>query len=574
MPDLIPYSQKSFSGGMDLFTERTRLPEDRYPLLVNARSRFGKLTPIKKCVKLTEGLPDASQTIYQGLYAAGSFALVFAGGRAYARDLSNLINPSFLPINNFQMSQAVDTIYLELVPASTINYPRALNTTDEPSSGTILMGNLIAPSPIAALVQDGINQPFVILSNGQARVTKNYNQWTNTADGREYVPIGKQMVFAGSKLYIASPDGSEIFHSVSGRPIDFMIIIDTNGDKLPLETEGGASNVSHRVFFDRISCLGKIPSNLEAFYVGAPKESATVSPDFTDTIYGEPRFSNQYIGQTGALNHVSFLGSVNGDSTFIDNFGIRSFNAILQEKNEGRNNPFSLLISPLFANNIQQQITAAGQFDNYSCYAIKTVYGNIVAWFDELRNVWDAIDIYSNVTGTIRQFADIVTPAGVRKLLCLTSDGGVYEMFGSTENERAGFYYGDNCTQDTKVQQTINNVNVVVSEAQSSGIIYATLFVDGKRQNTLPLEKNVTGTYVISSSIALPFGQATTNLINNVLFDFNRSSSGWRSGCFVEWDFQADITHISMIASPVTNTNTTQRQVIEFANAKTVLGIK
>lgn len=570
------YSQQSFAGGMDMFSERTRLDPSRYPLLVNGRSRFGRVRPVKKPKKLTEGLPSNASANYQGLYAAGPFALVFANGLCYARNFAS--SGSFYQVPDFSMSPGAAQVWMELVPASTINYKRILNTDVTGVVGNVtLLSDLIAPSPVAAVIQDGETQPWVILSNGQARKTQNYGQWQNTIDAREYVPIGKQMVYTDGKLYIT--DGKQIFQSVSGRPLDFIVAIDMEGNKISLdEATGGAANTSHRVFYDDITCLGKLSSNVSGFYVGSPRNSFIVIPDFTNTIYNEPTFSNKYITNTGSLNQFSFLGDVNGDSTFVNGSGIRSFNSIMQERNEGKNTPFSLMIQRLFSdgndNNIEQTVTAAGQFNNYSCYAVQTIYGSVVVWYDELRKCWEAIDIYEEFAFGIRQFAEVLTDTGARILLALTNDGSVYKMFASEETAPCTMYFGDWTTGDPTIEQVLGTLKVIVSEAEEDGTVLAYLFVDDKLQNTQPLPREVIGNFVPGSITILPFGSSTSSAIDNLLFDFSVvAKSGWKFGVMISMDFLANITHVSTYAQDVTTTNVMQRQQQEFLTNKRVLGI-
>lgn len=564
------YQVSSFDGGMDLFTERTKLHNGKYPLLINGRSRFGKITPIKKPKRLTNGLPAFAN--YQGLYAAGNFGLVFASGKGYALDFTN-DDGTFLPIADLQLDPTVDTIYLELVPASTVNSTRLLIKNEDITSGVTLLGDLISPSPIAAVIQDGINQPWVVLSNGVARITQGYDNWQNSAVGREYVPIGKQMVFAGDILYIS--DGNQIFRSASGRPLDFMVAIDQEGNKInPSEQIGGAANVSWKVFYDTITCLGRVSSSDGSFYVGSPRNSFLVSPDETHQIYAEPTFVNKYVSNTGPLNQFSFIPNVNGDSVFIDNAGVRSFNAILQFQNAGRNSPFSLLVQPLFGTTIQQSITACGQFNNYTCFAIQSTYGNVVLWFDELRQVWDGIDIYSEVTGVIRQFAEVLTPSGIRKLLFLTTDGGVYEAFAGDTTELCSLYIGDWCTQDPMMEQQCNSIKVIVNNAESDGTVSASLFVDNQLQQSVPLAKTVSKTFIDSDFLTLPFGNSGSDTVRNIMFPTPQVNSGWKYGVLIQWNFAASITYVSSDAEKVTTVNPIQSQVAEYAANRKLLGLK
>lgn len=562
------FNKSVFSGGMDLFTERTKLDEDKYALLINARSRFGKIRPIKKPLLLTEGLPTSSGN-FQGLYGIGNFAVVFQNGNAYVRDF--IRDASFSRLPNLQMAIDAETIYLEVVPASTINYTRAIQDTNKVNGSVDLLSTLISPSPVAAVVQDGVTQPWVILSNGIAKVTQGYSEWTNTATQREYVPIGKQMTYSDGILYIASPDGYQIYRSVSGRPLDFMVVIDAEGNKLPLDKDGNADNVSHRAFFEKITCMGKISSENGGFYVSSKRNSALVVPDFENTVYAEPTFRNINITNTGANNQFSFLGDVNGDSVFINPNGIKSFNSILQFKNEGRNSPFSLLISKLFNPLISQDITAAGQFDNYSCFAVNTVYGNVIVWYDELRQCWEAIDIYEEVTGKIKQFAEIITDDGERHLLFLTTTGQVYECFASAVTATARVYIGDFCSGDPKLNLKIGMVKGVFMNIEESGIIDASLYVDN--QYFRKLQYGVTKDYTedTNKNLTLPFGDGQTKTITTASFDFGRSDIGWSVGVFLEWNVMCNLTHIELNAETDNSKVSLNEQMKNYVNNNNTL---
>lgn len=565
--------QDSFLGGLDLFNDRSKLEAGKYPLLINGRSRNNNVRPIRKPKLIKAGLPSPSGLArYQGLYSAGNIGIVFASGKAYVCDFN--VGETFYNLPLFNMSPIADKVFFQLVPASTINYQRRAVSADNVSDGVELFNTLAAPSPIAGLCQDGISQPWVILSDGSARVTKSYSQWTNTANGREYVPVGKNMVMAGSKLYLT--DGKQIFQSVSGRPLDFMVVIDMEGNALPLEADGGASNVSHRVFYEEITCLGKLSTDGEdGYYAGGLGNSFIVTPDFTETVYGEPkRFRNKFVTNSGAKNQDSFLGDVNGDSVFVDLNGVRSFNSILQFKNAGKNSPFSLLISNLFGKDVNQTITACGQTNNYSCYAVNTTYGLAVLWFDELRNVWDSIDLWSaaEVNGSIRQFAEITTSNGERRFFFLTSTGYLYEYFGSTEIAECQVYIGDWSSGDPKTELKLSLAKCIFEQPETTGTVSATLFVDNKQQ--LTISKAVSKSYDPPSTgiTSLPFGDSSKDSVDNLTFDFGRTLSGYKIGVLLKWNFLANLTSIvGDRIETLQHVNTPQQSAKDYTFTKSYL---
>jgi len=568
------FVQSNFNAGLDMFSERTKLPEGAYPLLINGRSRFGKVRPINKPLLLTSGLPAGNVSRYQGLYGVGNFAMVFANGRCWVRDFS-VAESIFSNVAGFQMSPGAHTLWLETVPASSINYGRKLTSVASdvnPGNPTNFLNDLVNPSPQAAVIQDGILQPWIILSDGTARETSDYYGWQNNSTQREYVPVGKQMVYADGKLYIT--DGKQIFHSVSGRPLDFMVAIDDEGNKLDPAEEGFASNVSHRVFYDNITCLARVSTEAGGFYVGSPTNSFLVVPDYSFTIYGEPTFTNKFVTNTGPLNQFSFLGDASGDSLLIDGSSIKSFNSILQFRNAGKNSPFSVPISSLF-DGVTQDVTAAGQYDNYSMFALNTVYGPAVVWYDELREVWDAVDIYSDVTGSIRQFAEIQVNTGERILLFLTTTGNIYQFGASSSVETCTLYLGDWSAGDPDTEMKMGEIKALFNQAQSAGTVTATLFVDNQRQEDVVLTKTIAQDYTASvGNRTIPFGDATERSINNLEFDFSRAKSGYKAGVMLQWNVPADLTYVSGITRGTQKlANTMKRQQSEYLVNKAALGL-
>ena len=62
------------------------------------------------------------------------------------------------------------------------------------------------------------------------------------------------MAFHGGKLYVASADGTKLYHSVSGRALDFMVPLNNNGDKIhDSEVSGGVEAVAYTVSNDPIT---------------------------------------------------------------------------------------------------------------------------------------------------------------------------------------------------------------------------------------------------------------------------------------------------------------------------------
>ena len=218
---MIEFNRKSFLGGLNQQVDATRLAEDEYPLLINGRNRYDVLQPVQLPKQIIDSTIGNRRV--QGAYAVGSILIVFAGGLAFYKD-QNYPNANYNQINGFNMSANVAIIYAELVPISTLNYTRIPQTAGQANTD-IKLTTPIKASPAGLVVQDGINQPYLIDANMEARPLNKYDAWG--LENREYVPIGTQMIYVGGILYVV--DGSLILRSVTGRPLDFMVIIKEDG---------------------------------------------------------------------------------------------------------------------------------------------------------------------------------------------------------------------------------------------------------------------------------------------------------------------------------------------------------
>jgi len=551
------YNQSSFLGGFNRQYDPTRIQRDSYPLLVNGRVRDDVILPITKPLRDASGLP-ASYTKIQGLYAADKFSLVFIDGLAYIKDYS-LTGSSYVLLSGFQMSADVDIIYTELVPTSSINLARKAVSAAAANAGV----NLITPleaSPACVVCQDGINQPRLIFTDGTVRISKNWNQWTES--DREYVPIGKQMFYSpNAVLYVVASNGKSLYRSVTGRPLDFIIAVDTNGVKLPTEAESGAAVLSHAVSFDEITAIRKTNSNDGQFIVSTLKNTWLVQPLFDDLIYGEPKFSNQFLFDTGAINQFS-LCELRGDTALVDTNSIRSFNAVLNSRNEGKNEPFSRRINSLFEGVSQPLTCCSFAFDNYTLFGVQTIYGAAVVVYDNQTNQFIGFDQYDGVE-QVKQFAEIKVGT-MRKLLFVTTDNRIYEFETGSTKETASFYSGEFISGDPKIHQKPDKINVVFLDPKESGIVYAYVYVDGKQQLALKsVIKEAVPVDVIP--LAIPFGSSSVDRVKTLTYDCTSSAAGWKIGVMFSWNFDAKLSNIRIQAIKETQNVNYEQQAVDFA---------
>lgn len=539
MNEPLQFVQQSFRGGMDQSVDPTRIPANCYPLLINGRSRYDLIETVRAPRQLTT-LPLGT---YQGVYAAANFAVLFISGQAYYRDYS-IAGSQFSRIDPFLMSPTAYTIWAELVPASTLNYKRVPVNTDITSP--VSLTSLVSATPQALIAQDGISQPWIITPDAKARVTQTYAQWT--VDNREYVPVGRQMLYSGGILYTVAANQVDIYRSVSGRPLDFMVNVTTpDGDKSSSdEAVGGAPSTSHRVGYNPITCLAQLNTPDGGFFVSTARDATKVVPDFNSLIFGEPQFDNAFLFPSGVLNQFSFT-DILGDSVFIDFTGVRSFNAVSQFRWEGKNSPFSAKVSNLFRN-VTQDRPCVGTFDNYTLFAVNTIYGTGVLVYDEIAQAWVGLDLYPGV-GAIKQFAEIKTDT-FRQLVFITHDNKYYEAFlGTTAPLK--LYAGEWTSQDPKVTQIGQTVKVVLSDVKEDGTFSITPYTDRFKETTIPMP--VLATLPTNPlPLAIPFGVATRDTVRVKTADIGRVQHSWKIGLLLEMDFEATISHIALTAEKET----------------------
>jgi hypothetical protein len=525
------FTKSSFIGGANVQYDPTRIADDEYPLLINGRNRKGTIKPIKKPMELA-----GPGGLYQGLYAAGQYLVLLANGEAYIKDVVG--GGEFNRVPGFLMSPTAETIWASLVSGSSMNFGRI--PADSAASGTVSLTGAAAKSPAAAVFQDGINQPWLILPDGTARPALTFDEWTTT--NREYIPIGKQMLFSNGILYVVSPDGRVIYRSIAGRPLDFMVNVrPTSGERESTEEIGGAVTVSHAIAFDQITCLAALNSPDKAFFAATSNLSTSVVPDWENTVFGQPQFDNVDLFPTGPLNHFSFV-ETDGDSAFVNSRGIRSFNAALQERTEGKNSLFSARILDWF-NGVPQENTCAVKFDNYLIFGVQTIYGDAWAIYDETLKRWVGLDKHDGID-RVKQFAK-VEKGSTEKLFFITDDNRVYEAYASTTTADCQLYLGDYCSQTPDVNQLPEVVNVVLINAEEAGTLTLTPYVDGVAQDLAEeLEEAVEANFTPDSPRTVPFGETTVPTVHNIPFAFKKVSQGWKCGFLLTWNFMAEVSHI------------------------------
>lgn len=456
------YNQVSFLGGMNLLGDDSRLQPNQYRAGFNITNRYDVLDPMLKSKKDVSAPPGLKQE----LVTFGNFEILFVAGNAYYKFY---LSEGWTQIVGFKMNPDAPRYWTVAIPVSTTNYVRiaatgTTNTGTSDPNGKIELSNVASAAQgnlPGLLVQDNISQPvFIFLDNGgnvQCRTTQTFAQWgitftdsTNTVvtfngDKREYVPVGNSMAWEDGVLYIAAQDGESIYRSVSGRPLDFVInVVNTLVTVAPYTQVGGgdATTTSYSVGVGGITCLRPMSSG--GIFVAASNANFLVTKNMSQnapTIFGEYTFIRTFLFNSTCLSDRVIFDSI-GDTRFVGLTGVRSFNAIAQTLNEGRNVAFTASIAGAFGSEdspIIQDASAAAAilFNDYELYAVDTIFGPTIIKYDTLSQCWSSFDIGQADGKAIKIFAKIELT--VRKLYAVTTDNELYQLYVGPETDEASF---------------------------------------------------------------------------------------------------------------------------------------
>lgn len=516
--------------------------DNTYRLLVNGRVRRGTVKPVNAPVEITASLPTTGNV--QGLYSFDTYLLIFISGAAYYRKMIPEA-ATWTKISNFSMSASAPVIYLESVPQSTVNRVRSLST-----DGSINLGSPVAPSEQCLIACDGVTQPYVIFADGTARITQGYKDWTSS--NREYVPIMKCPMYVGGVLYgmMADTRGkfTQIVRSVSGRPLDFMIVINENGEKVSaIEKDNGALALATNVSFAELTALKKINGVDGGFLATTLLSSTLVTPDKANKIYGEPTFNLQFLFDVGAVSPFA-IADIMGDTAVVYPGGIRTFNGVQQAKFQGRNEPLSAALYDLLGNT--RQITAAAvEFDNYVGFGIDSVHGPGIVWYDTLLSAFVAFDSTLGV-GLVRQFAAVVQPT-TQRLFFLTANGKVYEAFAGNP-QRVTL-----CLQAQPAAATdfvaVRKVIARFIRSQTAGYAQCSVYSDARLTESNAVEIPAGDVDYRQPLRALPDGIAIDARDSTVArFEPDGDFAG-RNQVAVTWDADAELFDVSISTDIVAN---------------------
>lgn len=523
-------TKTNWLGGINQLSDITKLKEDEYWVLINARVRKNAVEAVNLPLDVTNNLSTVGNI--QDITAAGSLLVAFAGGQAFYK----LTNGTWQPIASFTMGSTAPRVFTALIPSSTVNFTRAVTS----STGTLTLGGPVGATPSALIVMDGVSQPWIIFPDGTSRVTGTYLTWSIAVP--EYVPVANFPMFYNGVLYAVAPeilvpkDGTkynQIVRSVTGAPLNFVVAVTPAGNKTSAnETEGGALAMATNVDYNNVTCLAPMNANDGGFFVGTQNSSFLVYPDYNNLIYAEPTFRNQSITSIGPLNPDSVV-DVLGDVAFVHDTGIRSFNGITQFRFEGRNAPFSGPINSLI-DGITQTSSATGTHDNYALFAVTTIYGNGILWYDMLLQKFASLDIYPGV-GTILKFASTLDN-GTRYTYFMTATG-VYRLFGSDQKATVTLYGSEIVPSDNYKSVKMQSLRLGFNGVAAGGTVEASLYVNGQYCNRKVVTINPLP-FNAQSSVSIPYnGGLSDGVFASAEINFmDVAPEGDRVGVMIRFD--------------------------------------
>ena len=519
-----------FSGGLNALTDSAKLSPGQYALMVNGRTRGNTVQPTYKhrSIKLPVQGP------IQAVFAQGSTLFVFIAGIAYSANLTDGREEILLrPIGNWSpMSSTAEQIYVETVPATWNVLQRvAANAQDV----TTTFNGSVASFRECLVVQDGINLPRAIFPNNTWTTLGSYNTWT--VDAPLYVPIGKQMAYSGGKLYVVAPDGLSIYQSVSGRPTDFVVVIDNEGNKLS-DVTGSSIGFSYApaTFIKGAETGSVIVATFYSTYL--------LVPDANQLFWGEPFVVPVEQFPVGFLNQQCYA-DISGDTAFLTQSGVQSFNVTRQLRIASNNQPIGAPISRILET--PQSITAAAiNFDDYALFGLNTIYGPLTAVYDTMVGHYVSLD---NSFGTVKYFARILTE-NTQQLVFATSTDQLYLAYGDrTATNVCSVYLGDFVARDNQGVASGNymkatGVQLSFVDVRTSGEVAIQVYADHQLQYsaTQRLEADPT----VDTNTVQPFPYSPRKTVKPVNFQFDPVVHGWKLGVYVSWNCDASLSESSL----------------------------
>lgn len=487
-------AQDVFLGGLQAQFDATKATVQQYRAALNCRVRKNAIEPSFKHVKLT-----APSGLKQAIFAQDDSLLLLVAGDVYVLNTSGRFNR----VGTTGLSTTADVIYWCNVPAPTNLFvgPNKTYTSK------------ISTTPLIAVLQDSVKQPVLASPALGIRTAKTYDQWTY--EEPEYVPVGRRMAFTGAKLYIESPDGLKEYHSVSGRPLDFVLAFDdTTGAK-----KGNADTTATAVATAKLTAL--VPAQNGGFVAATKYRVHAVIPMTNFLVWGEPYLYPRELFQAGVVGQNSFV-QIAGETIFVGPTGIQKFDQIAQFNFESNLSPFGAPISALIKKPITKAACASA--DDYAFFGVDTIFGPGILVFDIQLGVFVGVDL---TQGNVKEFALLADDAGLTHVYYITDSDEVFELpLYSGERNMASIYFGEwapvgrDGQADVTLRHRLKSVTLGLTNVKSDGYVTVRPFVDRVEEEMHVVPITATGSPQLGTPTRFPFAGEFPSEIYPVNFTF------------------------------------------------------
>jgi len=567
----VKFNTFNFIGGMlPVIPDASKIPDGSYRIAKNIRTRDNIVKPVASPLDLTDNLTAGA---IQGGEMMGGWAIVFVQGIAYARYL-NSVNNQWQQLTGYRLTANAVDIYTEVVPLSFNAFLRNNHGDTQATIPQVANGFYSDQGGgIPCLVaQDGTKRPMLIHPDASGlsfscRPARTYSEWTQ--DNPEYIPIGKQMCWDGNRLHIVIrgrfryEEFRAVAKSVNNRPLDFMVVLDSDGNKLVDESQGDARITSYGVDFDEISAVKVVNNSQVAVIVATQKNLWQAVPDYTnvDQTFGEPIYRPIFISGTGAISQHAFAETTinidSGSTAFVSQAGVRAINTASQNRFEGKNYPLSREVSKLLAG-ITQDAGAAIQFNDYSYFALKTTHGNGVLVYDSILSKWASLDQYPEFSGnnSIFKFSLLRIP-GKQRLIAFTRTKVLAMEEGSYYD--SGIYIGDfSSLRDAtiRVEQIPTFVYLNFIDNNIKGTAVVDVFCDERFSQSISTTLTVSPPVPRISSFPYP---SRKDNANSTTIAVTSPIQCFRHGYWINWNTDGALSYLA-VDSEETNTLTNLEQ--------------
>ena len=596
--------QTDFSGGINAFRDETKLADNECIFARNVRSRSGALEGIYEAVEypITVDTTDAGDISDLGvnftdytvrilrmlsfkgdIYAVVSFVDVATsaegivglfkldagtGSWALLQTITDWAHAYLASSDTAGSGYTIDDLQQECfaleIPGSSEFVKKTAagaNPYADVTYGAIETGDKTEAGLLIVVNQyEYIGMVLVRTSNAFLLVDDANILWINHAiadwavDSRVYVPYKecRGLTYSDGILYWVADNGTDIYRSVQGRPLDFVINIKADGTPGETSLDLEEKSTAYSVSANPITCIRALTTG--QIFVATRYESYFLEPNYNELIFGEVTFNKSPAFQTGAVNQDSIVELPNDLAVIVPDGGIRSFNAVMQNKWRGRNSVFSLKIDNLIGDLTQTGLAGGDlpdswylhpcceMFDNYAMFSVKTDNGMVVMVYDTLTETWTSVDSYFTSTTTqIRNFAirDLTTSFELWAQVGTT----VYQLFGATTKYDCELRPRALSTQIPSKKGKHTNAFAVFQGGEDETEVRWVEYVDDKRGRTVKQQLQITNSGIVFP-VDYPVMFTEQRKINDIKFNVEGlGNRGWKFQSRIYWPGKAKLLY-------------------------------